>query len=54
MPYEQSVMMDKELAAKGVPHEFITIPDGGHGFGRNDDALATRTYEQMLQFLKRF
>jgi acetyl esterase/lipase len=53
VPYELSVMMDKELTAKRVPHEFITIPNGGHGFGRNDDALAAKTYEQMLQFLKR-
>lgn len=54
VPYELSVMMDKELTAKGVPHQFITIPDGGHGFGRNDSAVAARTYEQMLQFLKRY
>jgi len=53
VPYEQSVMMDKELTAKVVQHEFITIPNGGHGFGRNDDAIAGKTYEQMLQFLKR-
>jgi acetyl esterase/lipase len=54
VPYELSVMMDRELTAKAVRHEFITIPDGGHGFGRNDDAIAARTYEQMLQFLKRY
>jgi acetyl esterase/lipase len=53
VPYEQSVMMDAELNAKAVHHEFITIPDGGHGFGRNDDAIAAKIYEQMLQFLKR-
>ncbi|MBI3853819.1 MAG: alpha/beta hydrolase [Verrucomicrobia bacterium] len=54
VPYELSVMMDKELTAKGVKHEFITIPDGGHGFGRNDAEIAARTYEKMVQFLKQF
>lgn len=54
VPYHLSVAMDRELTAQGVPHEFITIPDGGHGFGRNDTAIAAKTYEQMLQFLKRY
>jgi acetyl esterase/lipase len=54
VPYHLSVAMDQALTAKGVPHEFITIPDGGHGFGRNDTAVATKTYEQMVQFLKRY
>ncbi len=54
VPYELSVMMDKELTTKGVKHEFITIPDGGHGFGRNDAAIAAKTYEQMVRFLKQY
>jgi acetyl esterase/lipase len=54
VPYELSVMMDKELTAKGVKHEFITIPDGGHGFGRNDTEVAAKTYEKMVQFLKQY
>jgi acetyl esterase/lipase len=52
VPYELSVEMDKELSAKGVAHKFITIPDGGHGFGRNDSDIATRTYQQVVEFLK--
>ncbi len=52
VPYDLSVMMAKELTAKGVPHEFITIPDGGHGFGRNDTEVAAKTYEKMVRFLK--
>lgn len=52
VPYELSVMMDKELSAKGVRHQFITIPDGGHGFGRSETNLAARTYAQVVQFLK--
>ncbi len=54
VPYHLSAMMDKELTAKGVKHEFITIPDGGHGFGRSDTAVAAKTYEQMVQFLKQY
>ena len=54
VPYELSVMMDNQLTAKGVKHEFITIPDGGHGFGRNDTAIAAKTYEQVVRFLKQY
>lgn len=54
VPYELSVMMDKELTAKGVKHEFISIPGGGHGFGRNDATIAAKTYEQVVKFLKQY
>lgn len=54
VPYHLSVAMDKELTAKGVKHEFITIPDGGHGFGRNDADTAARTYGQVVKFLQQF
>ena len=54
VPYHLSVMMDQELTAKGVKHEFITLPDGGHGFGRNDTAVAAKTYEQVVRFLKQY
>lgn len=53
VPYELSVEMDKELAAKGVAHEFITIHDGGHGFGRSNEHIANRIYEQVVAFLKK-
>ena len=52
VPYELSAQMDKELAAKGVAHKFITIPDGGHGFGRNNSDIEARTYQQVVEFLK--
>ena len=55
VPYSLSVQMDKELTAKGVEHQFITIPDGGHGFRRKvDDEIAARTYRQMVEFLERY
>jgi acetyl esterase/lipase len=53
VPYELSVQMDKELATKGVPHEFVTIPEGGHGFGRGQSDIAARTYQQVVEFLKK-
>ena len=55
VPYSLSVQMDKELTAKGVEHQFIMIPDGGHGFSRKvDDEIAARTYRQMVEFLERY
>ena len=54
VPYELSAEMDKELTAKGVPHEFITISDGGHGFGKADVDIAARTYQQVVAFLKKY
>jgi len=54
VPYEQSVQMDKELAAKGVTHEFLTIPEGGHGFDRRQPEIEARAYQQVVEFLKKY
>ena len=52
VPYALSVQMDKELQAKGVEHQLITIPEGGHGFRSKVDAeITSRTYQQVVQFL---
>lgn len=54
VPYEQSVIMAAELRRVGVPHEFITIPNGEHGFDRNvggDDPVADAAFEGVLAFL---
>jgi acetyl esterase/lipase len=53
VPYEQSMQMDKELAARGVAHEFLTIPEGGHGFDRRQPEIAARAYQQVVEFLKK-
>jgi acetyl esterase/lipase len=53
VPYELSVQMDKELTAKGVAHEFLTIPEGGHGFDRRQPEIAARAYQQVVEFLKK-
>jgi len=55
VPYELSVQMDKELTAKRIPHEFITIPEGIHGFRSKVDAeIEARTYQQMLEFINQY
>jgi acetyl esterase/lipase len=55
VPYSLSVQMDKELRAKDVPHKFITIPDGIHGFRSKVDAeVAARTYQQVVDFLGQY
>jgi len=52
VPYALSVQMDKELTAKGVPHEFITIPEGIHGFRRRADTeIEAQTYKQVVEFM---
>jgi dipeptidyl aminopeptidase/acylaminoacyl peptidase len=52
VPYELSADMDRELTTQGVAHQFITIPEGGHGFGKADADIAARTYRQVVEFLK--
>ena len=55
VPYALSVQMDKELTAKSVPHEFITIPEGIHGFRQRVDAeIEARTYKQVVEFMAKY
>jgi acetyl esterase/lipase len=54
VPYQQSVEMATELERVGVPHELVTIPDGGHGFDRDaelDASPAGRALRAALDFL---
>jgi len=52
VPYEQSVMMAKELERHGVKHELLTIPGGGHGFGNVEPDVVMKAYQQAVEFLK--
>lgn len=54
VPYEQSVMMDKELTKHGVEHEFITVPNAGHGIGDGDPKLVAAAYAAVVPFVERF
>jgi dipeptidyl aminopeptidase/acylaminoacyl peptidase len=55
VPYEQSVMMAAELDRAGVEHEFITIPNGPHGFDFSpaDDPVVSSALDREFAFLKR-
>jgi acetyl esterase/lipase len=54
VPYEQSVMMAKELAKAGVEHEFITIPGGPHGFdARIEDPVVINALDRAREFVQR-
>ncbi len=54
VPYEQSVLMAKELERHGIHHEWISIPGRGHGFdeGLWDPAVAG-TLDRALRFIER-
>lgn len=52
VPYQRSVLMDKELTRAGVPHELYTVPGGAHGLAGADPATLRQTYEKALSFLR--
>lgn len=54
VPYEQSVLMAAEFKKHGVPHEFVTIPNGEHGFGGADPALVEAAYQAAIEFTKKY
>ena len=53
VPYEQSELMDRELARKGVEHELITVPGGAHGLGGTDPEIIADIRRRVLVFLAR-
>jgi dipeptidyl aminopeptidase/acylaminoacyl peptidase len=54
VPYEQSVFMDQALAHQGVPHEFVSVPDGGHGLGNSDRDVLAGIYRKAVAFIGRY
>jgi acetyl esterase/lipase len=52
VPHEQSVLMDRELARRGVPHEFISVPGAGHGLGGVDRKVVSGIHDRVLAFLR--
>jgi acetyl esterase/lipase len=54
VPYEQSVLMDRELTRRGVPHELITLQGAGHGLRGVDKAVVADLYRRVLAFLGRY
>ena len=54
VPYEQSVVMARELAGAAVKHQLLTVPGGGHGFDSGMEApMVARAFEVVLAFLER-
>ncbi|MCA9102526.1 MAG: alpha/beta hydrolase [Planctomycetales bacterium] len=50
VPYEQSVLMDRELQAHGVTHQLITIEGAEHGLVDGDSAAIDAAYDAVPQF----
>lgn len=56
VPFEQSVLMDRELTAKKIKHKFIQMKGYEHGFERAQGAWATpevqKVFTDIVVFLK--
>jgi acetyl esterase/lipase len=53
VPYEQSLMMARELKKHGINHELISIPNAEHGLVGGDPKEIDAAYRRAFQFLKR-
>jgi acetyl esterase/lipase len=53
VPYEQSEMMAAEFKAKGISHEFITIPHAEHGLHGGDPKLIDAAYRRAIEFIEK-
>ena len=55
VPYEQSVLMARELARHKVEHDLITMTNRGHGFDGGREALkdpvVAAAFDQVIAFL---
>jgi acetyl esterase/lipase len=54
VPYEQSVMMAKELKKHNVKHELVTIPGAEHGLRDGDPELVEAAHNSAVEFINRF
>lgn len=54
VPFEQSVLMEKELARHGVEREFVRMSGGEHGFDHQmDSAPVSAAFDRAVAFLER-
>jgi acetyl esterase/lipase len=57
VPFEQSVLMSKELEHRGVAHELIKMPNQGHVFDIDgegmEDPAVSEMFDQVLVFLEK-
>jgi dipeptidyl aminopeptidase/acylaminoacyl peptidase len=55
VPYNQSVMLDRELTRRGMPHEFHSYEGLKHYFSTSaDDATTQQMFRDSLACLHRF
>jgi len=53
VPYDQSVLMQRELARQGIAHQFISNPNWGHAFlYALEDPSVDQAFAQVTAFLK--
>lgn len=50
--YQNSVLLDSALTAKGIPHRYIQYRTGGHGFGASDTKGTPECRAWKGEFLK--
>jgi acetyl esterase/lipase len=54
VPYEQSVLMDRELTRHTIPHELISVTGGGHGLGNVDRARVAEIHQRAVAFIRQY
>jgi dipeptidyl aminopeptidase/acylaminoacyl peptidase len=53
VPYELSAAMAKELKAKNVAHELVTVRGAGHGLSGGDPKDVQQAHAQALEFIRK-
>ena len=54
VPYEQSVLMEKQFKRHSVEHRFITVPGAGHGLAGGDRELVAKAYAEVFPFVHHY
>jgi acetyl esterase/lipase len=56
VPFDQSVMMARELKFNGIDYEFIRDPEWGHGFDNAGlkDPSVKNAFDRVLEFLEKY
>jgi acetyl esterase/lipase len=53
VPFEQSVIMARELTKQGIEHELLRVEGAEHGLADGDPQAIDQAYERAFGFLKR-
>ena len=54
VPHEKSAYMAIELARHQVPHEFVSVPNAGHGLAGGDKQANTDARAKALAFIRKY